>query len=323
MEKQIPQLSVIVPAYNVERFLDKCLASICTQTFGDLEVLLINDGSSDRTLEICQTWAARDPRIQLITQERSGVSVMRNVGLRAAKGRYLMFVDADDYLEKNAVELLLALKARTGAQISSGRFVREDVSGNPLHTRSQLGDVVISGVKAYEKALFDIGLHSYTWAKIFDRELFEGVEYPEGEILEDYQINFKVFLRAQRLAATRRVIYHYVVHPKSIMNDPHAVSLRERVFMKAVFERYLHAQESKILTRRSMALLRVKSIRRIVRTVYHLRAINEAQLGSAEFENARQYISQIYGHEVEERDLAKLWRWTATRKILYTLFYWA
>ena len=105
-----PHLSVIVPAYNVDPYLDKCLQSICDQTFTDFEVILVNDGSTDNTLAICQTWAQRDKRIRLIDQENQGLAEVRNIGLRESRADMIMFVDSDDWLELDAIEHLLKLK---------------------------------------------------------------------------------------------------------------------------------------------------------------------------------------------------------------------
>lgn len=117
---QIPHLSIIVPAFNAEKFLSRCLQSLAAQTYPDFEVILINDGSKDNTLALAEDWARRDSRIRLFSQENRGPAATRNRGIREAHASRIMFVDSDDYLELNAVELLLRLKEEKKSSNSTG-----------------------------------------------------------------------------------------------------------------------------------------------------------------------------------------------------------
>lgn len=132
-------VSVIVPAYNAEKYIDRCLKSICYQSYGNLEIILVDDGSNDSTLEIAENWAKKDGRIKLISQQNRGVSAARNVGMELSNGRYITFVDSDDYLASNFVESLLPLMVSCQMAVSGtrccsvdSRYISETLSvGNP------------------------------------------------------------------------------------------------------------------------------------------------------------------------------------------------
>ncbi len=315
-----PQLSVIVPAYNVERFLDKCLRSIQTQTFTDFEVILINNGSTDSTLQICRTWT-RDPRFRLISRDRQPVGTIRNLGIQESHAPQIMFVDADDYLEPDAIATLLAIKEQHQAQISAGRFVRESLSGRKLKTRTQLGDIVLTGTEAYTLALFDQKLQSYSWAKIYDKALFDGIAYPAENTFEDYVVNYQVFGRAQRMVSTRKLVYHYVQHHTSLMNNMQYAYMRDCSHLEAHYKRYIDVKNDDRLNRRQFALFRVKTIRRILR---NLRNIQSAQPLTAPtiLPKVLRYLSEVNGAPIENDVLNELWHWTLRKKLQLSLFYW-
>ena len=110
-------VTVIVPVYNTERYLDQCLKSIAEQTYEDLEIILINDGSTDGSAELCKKWAKADPRICLIDKENEGQGAARSQGIEMAKGRYILFVDSDDYLERNLIERIYGLMEKEHAEV--------------------------------------------------------------------------------------------------------------------------------------------------------------------------------------------------------------
>jgi len=322
METTSPQLSVIVPAYNVEKFLDKCLLSIANQSFTDFEVILINDGSTDNTLQICREWTARDARFRLIVQDNMGLAETRNVGIRESHAPLVMFVDSDDYLERDAISVLLQNMERTAADISVGRYIVEDLRGKRIKRPAQLGDVCLTGQQAYVKILFDRKLKSYAWAKIYTKTLFEGIEYPKGLLLEDYLTSYLLFKRAKAIVSTSKEIYHYVQQPESIMKSASRKTALNLAFIEGVYHRFCDAEKSNLLTKRQLALFRVKTTRRILRTLFALEHDASAGLNSEKRNTYLTYLGHIVQQEVKSLDLKKLWRMTEPKKILLTLFYW-
>ncbi len=322
METTSPQLSVIVPAYNVERFLDKCLHSIWKQTFTDFEVILINDGSTDNTLQICREWTGRDPRFRLISQENQGLAETRNVGIRASRAPRVMFVDSDDYLEHDAIQVLMNNMRRTSADISMGCYIVEDLQGKRLKNPAQLGDVCLTTRQAYVKILFDREVRSYAWAKIYTKALFDGIEYPKGLLLEDYLTTYLVFRRAKLVVSTSKGIYHYVQQATSIMNVGTNKITRDKAFIEGVYHRFCDAEASGLLNKRELALFRVKTLRRMLRTFFSLEREAANEFTQTQRQNYLAYLSHVYKRKVESDDLKKIWRSTEPKKLLLTLFYW-
>lgn len=322
METTSPQLSVIVPAYNVERFLDKCLHSIWEQTFTDFEVILINDGSTDNTLQICREWTGRDPRFRLISQENQGLAETRNVGIRASRAPRVMFVDSDDYLEHDAIQVLMNNMRRTSADISMGCYIVEDLQGKRLKNPAQLGDVCLTTRQAYVKILFDREVKSYAWAKIYTKSLFDGIEYPKGLLLEDYLTTYLVFRRAKLVVSTSKGIYHYVQQATSIMNVGTNKITRDKAFIEGVYQRFCDAETSGLLNKRELALFRVKTLRRMLRTFFSLEREAANEFTQTQRQNYLAYLSHVYQRKVESDDLKKIWRSTEPKKLLLTLFYW-
>lgn len=322
METTSPQLSVIVPAYNVERFLDKCLHSIWKQTFTDFEVILINDGSTDNTLQICREWTGRDPRFRLISQENQGLAETRNVGIRASRAPRVMFVDSDDYLEHDAIQVLMNNMRRTSADISMGCYIVEDLQGKRLKNPAQLGDVCLTTRQAYVKILFDREVKSYAWAKIYTKSLFDGIEYPKGLLLEDYLTTYLVFRRAKLVVSTSKGIYHYVQQATSIMNVGTNKITRDKAFIEGVYQRFCDAEASGLLNKRELALFRVKTLRRMLRTFFSLEREAANEFTQTQRQNYLAYLSHVYKRKVESDDLKKIWRGTEPKKLLLTLFYW-
>lgn len=322
METTSPQLSVIVPAYNVERFLDKCLHSIWKQTFTDFEVILINDGSTDNTLQICREWTGRDPRFRLISQENQGLAETRNVGIRASRAPRVMFVDSDDYLEHDAIQVLMNNMRRTSADISMGCYIVEDLQGKRLKKPAQLGDVCLTTRQAYVKILFDRELKSYAWAKIYSKSLFEGIEYPKGKLLEDYLTTYLLFRRAKLIVSTSKEVYHYVQQATSIMNVGTNKATRDKAFIEGVYQRFCDAEASGLLNKRELALFRVKTLRRMLRTFFSLEREAANEFTQTQRQNYLAYLSHVYKRKVESDDLKKIWRSTEPKKLLLTLFYW-
>ncbi len=169
-------ISVIVPIYKVEPYLQQCVDSILNQTYSDLEILLIDDGSPDRCGEICDEYAKKDKRIRVFHTENRGLSAARNLGIQESTGSFLGFVDSDDWLDNDMYEVLLDRIVDTQADISGCGFYTE-LSTNPK--TSNLEETIYSGVES-EIALLDGKVSNYVWNKLYRRDVFRNVSFPEG-----------------------------------------------------------------------------------------------------------------------------------------------
>jgi len=204
------KISVIVPVYNAENYLSACLDSILSQTYQDFEIILIDDGSKDASGQICDAYAGKDPRIQVVHQENGGVSRARNRGLELATGELISFIDSDDTLEPDMYELLVRVMQEHNADISHCgykhivgeeiRLVHDTKRVIPQHTQEAL-DCFVDG------RLFGGGL----WNKLYRRELLDGLSFREDlKNNEDILFNFEAFRRADSSVFADYPLYNYV-----------------------------------------------------------------------------------------------------------------
>lgn len=212
----MPAVSVIVPVYNVEAYLAKCVQSLLDQTFSDLEILLVDDGSTDKSLAICDEYAAKDARIRVIHKENGGLSSARNAGIEAARGRYIGFVDSDDYVEPEMYERLYTLAEREGADIAIGSF-RYCYADREKAFTVETAPSVCTGREALGRALRREGIANYVWTRLVRREIFDrGLRFAEGRVFEDVHIMPEMLLAAEKVAVDDRPMYNYVKRAGSI-----------------------------------------------------------------------------------------------------------
>jgi glycosyltransferase involved in cell wall biosynthesis len=217
MEKVVnnePLVSVIIPIYNTEECLDKCVGSIVNQTYKNLEIILVDDGSTDNSLMICDEWASKDNRIKVIHQENGGVSKARNTGLDNVTGEYISFVDSDDYVEKNYIDFLYYNLHAYGADISMGK---QKVTYPNMSFSTASGNLYkYTPHDCFDMLMYHEDFDVSAWGKLFKKELFDGIRFPEGRLYEDTATTYKVMDRAKLIVLNSLVIYHYVIRENSI-----------------------------------------------------------------------------------------------------------
>lgn len=213
----MPEISIIVPVYKVEQYLDRCVNSILNQTFTDFELILVDDGSPDRCPQMCEEWAKKDSRIKVIHKKNGGLSSARNAALKIFLGEYVIFVDSDDWLEKDAIEILYKNLKDTESDISIGAFVRAKsqniLTNNPdniieVYSRDEYLDMFLKFTSQETRY--------YAWAKLYTKTVAKEIEYPEGYTSEDIQGTFFALVHSKRIVQTKRVVYNYFVNNDSI-----------------------------------------------------------------------------------------------------------
>jgi glycosyltransferase involved in cell wall biosynthesis len=230
MGKQTPLISIIVPIYKAEQYLEKCLQSIVNQTYTNLEIILVNDGSPDRCGEICEELGKSDPRIKIINKENGGAATARNAGLDAVTGKYIAFADSDDYMESNYLETLYHILEGKNAQVAICGFETVDEEGkkmalDALHDRETAKDQGIeiwSGSEIILQELQGHWEHVAPWGKLFKAELYHKIRYPKWPVHEDEPVFIEVFEQVQRVAVTADKLYYYVQHEGSLMNTAYS-----------------------------------------------------------------------------------------------------
>jgi glycosyltransferase involved in cell wall biosynthesis len=211
-----PEISIIVPVYNVENYLEDCLDSILAQSFQDFEVILVNDGSTDRSGLICDDYAKKDVRIKVVHQEYRGVSSARNVGVANAEGEFIGFVDSDDRIDIHMYKTLYELCKETSSDISICNLGRE-IDGKLVNkdTREFLKEMDNEeGLRElFKGVLFRFSLCN----KLFKKSCFKDVVFPEGRIHEDLATTYKLFAAAGKSIYTNYIGYIYVKRQNSIL----------------------------------------------------------------------------------------------------------
>ena len=235
-------VSVIVPVYKVEPYLDRCVASILAQTYPNLEVILVDDGSPDNCPALCDAWAQRDARIRVIHEKNGGLSDARNVGLDAASGAYISFVDSDDYIAENFIETLYDLLHEYHTDISAvhWKLVYADAPEVPAPLSSR-NVTLFQGADAIRELFTEDTYACYAWNKLCKRELFDTIRFPVGRVMEDLGIAYKILFDAGQIVYSDEPLYYYYQRDGSTLHTDCIKFFQDRLAM--VTERYLFLEK--------------------------------------------------------------------------------
>lgn len=235
-----PLISVVVPVYGVEKYLPKCVDSILNQTYQNLEIILVDDGSPDNCGRICDSYAEKDSRIRVIHQKNGGLSAARNAGVAVAKGEYISLIDSDDYISPNMYTRMYDAIRENGAQlcICAMRWVHEDGSLFAGMERGAIQDEVLTKEEAFQKLHGKNGANYVTAVnKLYHRALFDTVVFPVGRIHEDEFTVHQFLDQCDQIACVKEELYFYVQRASSIMNSN--ISIRKLDAVRAMWDRYV------------------------------------------------------------------------------------
>ena len=216
MDNIIPKISIVVPVYNVEKYLDKCINSILNQTLSEFELILIDDGSKDSSGLICDKYAESDKRIKVIHKSNGGMSSARNVGLDVAKGKYIGFVDSDDWIESDMYELLYNICEDNNCDIANCSSIihyeqKTVINGGHsliIHNKEEAMKTMLEG-KLYDEVV---------WTKLIKRKILNEIRFTEGIVYEDTDFTYRVIDKAQKVGCIGEPKYHYIKRQNGIMN---------------------------------------------------------------------------------------------------------
>ena len=214
-----PLISVIVPVYNVADYLDQCLQSIVDQTYRQLEILVVDDGSTDDSGTLCDRWAERDERIRVIHQPNGGLSAARNTAIDIMQGELVMMVDSDDVLHPDCTSILLQAMQDHVADIAIGDY-QPFYDGQAIFTdqaASQAAPAIYNQHEAILAILYQNGLTHSAWGRLYKSSLFDGIRYPVGKFYEDFAIIYPLLLKCKTIVKIDRKIYGYRQREKSIL----------------------------------------------------------------------------------------------------------
>lgn len=234
-----PKISVIVPIYNVEKYIKRCVESLINQSYKNLEIILVDDGSPDNCPKICDDYADKYSNIKVLHKTNGGLSDARNAGMEIATGEYISFIDSDDYIDLETYDITMKKMLETNSEIgafnillfSDGEELKPDLSDKFEIMKSE---------QAIENTIDDIKVKTNAWNKIYKSNVIKNLKFPVGRLNEDEFFTFKALDRANRIVYLYRQCYYYYQRPNSIMGK---YELNRLDMLDGVWERYIFVKE--------------------------------------------------------------------------------
>lgn len=241
------KISVIIPVYRVEKFLSKCIESVINQSYKNVEIILVDDGSPDSCGSICERWATQDSRIIVIHKENGGLSDARNSGMKVATGDYISFVDSDDWVMPDFLSTLYDLIKKENADISECgvSYVKED--GQVLRDRvCSEPTLVIDKNEALKRLILEQGVYQTVWNKLYKREVIADSYFPIGRYNEDEFWTYRIIDHVNKYVVSNQILYCYLQRNNSIMGQGY--TLNQLDGLQARYERMNYLQNNSALT---------------------------------------------------------------------------
>ena len=208
-------VSIIIPVYKVEKYMNRCIESIMNQTYKKIEIILVDDGSPDNCGKLCDEYAKKDKRVVVVHKENGGLSDARNAGIDIAKGKYIAFVDSDDYVDNDYVEILYKAisEDKSDIAISSHKVMYEN--GTILEKATGERNI-LTQKETIKRILYDEGIDLSAWAKLYKKELFKTMKFPKGRLFEDAAITCKIISLTEKVSLVSKSTYNYIIRNDSI-----------------------------------------------------------------------------------------------------------
>lgn len=287
-------VSIIVPVYNVEEYIDKCIESIVLQTYKNIEIILVDDGSKDMSAEKCDKWEKKDKRIKIIHKNNGGLSDARNVGIEECHGDYIVFVDSDDYIEKEMIEILYDRIQKNDCDISICDFYITENNSDLEQNNYNKSEFIVEGEKKFNYLYNEYSMVTVVaWNKMYNKKIFEDIRYPVGKLHEDEFIICDILNKANKIYYIMKPLYHYVQRKSSIMAT---MSIRKFDIIEAFDKR--------------VEFFKIKNdTENILKTKYHeffrlLGLITRLYRSKTNDESTKKYIFKLkeIGQEIKECD---------------------
>ena len=233
-----PTISVIIPIYNVEQYLNQCIESVVTQDYRNLEIILVDDGSKDKCPEMCDHWAEQDERIIVIHKPNGGLSDARNAGLRKACGQYISFIDSDDWVDSSFLQRLYDSIITNNSDIAECSVELFDESGTLRIREAHAENTVIDKISALRHLISENGIYQTVWNKLYKTEAIDNLYFEVGKYHEDEYWTYKVLDRINKISIVSEALYYYRQRQNSIMGMKYTKSRLDGLHAK--YERLLY-----------------------------------------------------------------------------------
>ena len=298
-------ISVIIPIYNVERYLEKSIESVIGQSYKNLEIILVDDGSTDESGKMCDEIAKKDKRIKVIHKKNGGLSDARNAGIEVAKGKYLGFIDSDDYIDKYFYETLYTVLKKYNADISMCNYKKVYTDFEENNAKLEHKEQVFNSKQALRELLLFGKIENYAWNKLYRKELFEKVRYPVGKKMEDIGTTYLTIKNSKTVVVTDYIGYFYRQRKGSIMSDGNPNLIRDTRDM--VNKRYND------LIKTDKDLISELNINRLTFIKYYFEDIGKLKDKSilSEFKNEHKFYKEhykTYKKEIKKTTVSKIKR---------------
>lgn len=252
--KHLPLISVIVPVYNVEQWLERCIESICCQSYRNLQIILVDDGSTDNSGKICDKIALSDSRVLVIHKKNGGLSDARNVGMSQATGEYISFVDSDDWLESLFYENLLSTIQKYDCDIVGCEYQKKKKQISETIDVSNNSEQVFDRTSAMS-ALIDNKIQQVVWNKLYKRKIVKDIFFKKGKYHEDEFWSYQVFARTKIYVAIDYIGYNYFQRENSIMGEEYSFKRLDAVEAKVERQTFLNSNFSELATKGKINLI--------------------------------------------------------------------
>lgn len=234
-----PLISVIVPIYNVEKYLARCVDSIVNQTYKNLEIILVDDGSPDLCPQMCDDYAEKDSRIKAVHKKNGGLSDARNAGMAVATGEYISFIDSDDYVSDDFFECLLDVMNKENSDIAECSVVKFYEDNRFDEFNDDLLENTYDAQDAMSALIAENPFHQHVWNKLYKTELVKDIPYAVGKLNEDEFWTYQVFGRASKVAKLNKTMYYYFQRSSSIMGVGYNMRRLDALEGKANRQKYI------------------------------------------------------------------------------------
>lgn len=233
-------VSIIIPIYNTQDYLEVCLNSVIEQSYSNIEIILINDGSTDHSVKICEKFAQNDPRVKLYNQKNMGQAAARNLGNEIAKGEYILYVDSDDVIANNHVERLLTIAREMEADIVQCEYVKFRKNIISPKNKTELIKSYLP-TKALEEFCYQRTFNASPCGKLIQRSLLENIKFPVGMGYEDLAIIYQLLGRGKKIVYTNEVLYFYRQHASSTMHAAFSKKKIDRIRIAYKLKEYMNS----------------------------------------------------------------------------------
>lgn len=234
-----PLISVIVPIYNVEKYLARCVDSIVNQTYKNLEIILVDDGTPDRCPQMCDDYAEKDSRIKVVHKKNGGLSDARNAGMAVATGEYISFIDSDDYVSDDFFECLLDVMNKENSDIAECSVVKFYEDNHFDEFNDDLLEKTYDAQDAMSALIAENPFHQHVWNKLYKTELVKDIPYAVGKLNEDEFWTYQVFGRANKVSKLNKTMYYYFQRNSSIMGVGYNIRRLDALEGKANRQKYI------------------------------------------------------------------------------------